>query len=129
MPKADGSILIDTKIDTKDVSSQMLRLENQMAKASRKASDLTEKMRQMEKLKIPTEEYKKLQGEIDALIEKGQKLSAQMKNTPKYEASASYKAADNALDRVIIRQDRLNQKMMEWREMGRGTNSSVYARM
>ncbi len=129
MPKVDGSILIDTKIDTKDVSSQMLRLENQMAKASRKASDLTEKMRQMEKLKIPTEEYKKLQGEIDALIEKGQKLSAQMKNTPKYEASASYKAADNALDRVIIRQDRLNQKMMEWREMGRGTNSSVYARM
>lgn len=129
MSDYDGSIKIDTKIDTKNVSSQMLRLENQITKASRKASDLTEKMRQMEKLKIPTEEYKKLQGEIDALIEKGQKLSAQMKNTPKYEASASYKAADNALDRVIIRQDRLNQKMMEWREMGRGTNSSVYARM
>lgn len=32
MPKADGSILIDTKIDTKDVSSQMLRLENRLSK-------------------------------------------------------------------------------------------------
>ena len=62
MPKADGSILIDTKIDTKDVSSQMLRLENQISKAARKASDLTEKMRKMEKQTIPTEAYKRLQG-------------------------------------------------------------------
>lgn len=65
MPKADGSILIDTKIDTKDVSSQMLRLENQISKAARKASDLTEKMREMEKQTIPTEAYKRLQGELE----------------------------------------------------------------
>ena len=48
MPQYDGSINIDTKIDTKNVSSQMLRLENQIAKASKKASDLTQKMREME---------------------------------------------------------------------------------
>ena len=48
MSDYDGSIKIDTKIDTKNVSSQMLRLENQITKASRKASDLTEKMRKMD---------------------------------------------------------------------------------
>ena len=58
MPQYDGSININTKIDTKNVSSQMLRLENQIAKASKKASDLTQKMREIENQKIPTEDYK-----------------------------------------------------------------------
>ena len=65
MPQYDGSININTKIDTKNVSSQMLRLENQIAKASKKASDLTQKMREMEKSKIPTEQYSGLQKTFD----------------------------------------------------------------
>lgn len=71
MSQYDGSIRINTKIDTKNVSSQMLRLENQISKASRKASDLTQKMREMESKKIPTEDYQNIS---DALLKSNQEL-------------------------------------------------------
>lgn len=88
MSDYDGSIKIDTKIDTKNVSSQMLRLENQMAKASRKASDLTEKMRQMENAKISTEDYKDITdalhrstAEFDKLLQKQEEMVARGKTS------------------------------------------------
>lgn len=88
MSDYDGSIKIDTKIDTKNVSSQMLRLENQMAKASRKASDLTEKMRQMENAKISAEDYKDITdalhrstAEFDKLLQKQEEMVARGKTS------------------------------------------------
>lgn len=88
MSDYDGSIKIDTKIDTKNVSSQMLRLENQITKASRKASDLTEKMRQMENAKIPTEDYKDITdalhrstAEFDKLLQKQEEMVARGKTS------------------------------------------------
>ena len=78
MSDYDGSIKIDTKIDTKNVSSQMLRLENQISKAAKKAADLTEKMRQMENQKAPTEEFKAVQEQIDDAQKKLDSLNAKM---------------------------------------------------
>lgn len=88
MSDYDGSIKIDTKIDTKNVSSQMLRLENQITKASRKASDLTEKMRKMENAKIPTEDYKDITdalhrstAEFDKLLQRQEEMVARGKTS------------------------------------------------
>lgn len=99
MSDYDGSIKIDTKIDTKNVSSQMLRLENQISKAARKASELTEKMRQMENAKIPTEDYKdisdalhKSTAEFDKLLQRQQEMIARGKTSG---------AAWDSLDRKI----------------------------
>ena len=78
MADYDGSIRINTQIDTKNASSQMLRLENQISKAARKASDLTEKMRQMENQKAPTEEFKAVQEQIDDAQKKLDSLNAKM---------------------------------------------------
>lgn len=61
----DGSVRFDTQINTKNASSQLLRLENQISKAARKASDLTEKMREMEKQTTPTDAYKNLQNDLE----------------------------------------------------------------
>ena len=90
MPQYDGSININTKIDTKNVSSQMLRLENQIAKASKKASDLTQKMREMESQKIPTEDYKDISDalhrsnqQFDKLLQKQQSMISSGKTTGK----------------------------------------------
>ena len=95
----DGSIKIDTKIDTKNVSSQMLRLENQISKAARKASELTDKMQQMENSKIPTEDYKdisdalhKSTAEFDKLLQRQQEMIARGKTSG---------AAWDSLDRKI----------------------------
>ena len=74
----DGSIRINTQIDTKNASSQMLRLENQISKAAKKAADLTEKMRQMENQKAPTEEFKAVQEQIDDAQKKLDSLNAKM---------------------------------------------------
>lgn len=99
MSDYDGSIKIDTKIDTKNVSSQMLRLENQISKAARKASELTEKMRQMENAKIQTEDYKyisdalhKSTAEFDKLLQRQQEMIARGKTSG---------AAWDSLDRKI----------------------------
>lgn len=129
MPQYDGSININTKIDTKNVSSQMLRLENQIAKASKKASDLTQKMREMEKNKIPTEQYSGLQKTFDELISKGKKLSEQIKGIEKYVPTQAYKNAETKLDSVSGKQDHLNHKMKEWVALGRSTNSISYKKM
>ena len=90
MPQYDGSININTKIDTKNVSSQMLRLENQIAKASKKASDLTQKMREMEKQKIPTDDYKDISDalhrsnqQFDKLLQKQQSMISSGKTSGK----------------------------------------------
>ena len=88
MPQYDGSIKIDTKIDTKNVSSQMLRLQNQISKASRKASNLTQKMREMEKQRIPTEEYKNISDalqrsthQFDKLLQRQQEMISRGKTS------------------------------------------------
>ncbi len=88
MSQYDGSIKIDTKIDTKNVSSQMLRLQNQISKASRKASDLTQKMREMEKQRIPTEEYKNISDalqrstyQFDKLLQRQQEMISRGKTS------------------------------------------------
>ena len=78
MADYDGSIRINTQIDTKNASSQMLRLENQISKAAKKAADLTEKMRQMENQKAPTEEFKAVQVQIDDAQKKLDSLNAKM---------------------------------------------------
>lgn len=99
MSDYDGSIKIDTKIDTKNVSSQMLRLQNQIAKVSQKAADLTEKMRQMENSKIPTEDYKNISDalhkstvEFDKLLQRQEEMVARGKTSG---------AAWDSLDRKI----------------------------
>lgn len=99
MSDYDGSIKIDTKIDTKNVSSQMLRLENQISKAAKKASDLTDKMRQMENSKIQTQDYKdisdalhKSTAEFDKLLQRQQEMIARGKTSG---------AAWDSLDRKI----------------------------
>ena len=88
MAEYDGHIRINTKIDTKNISSQMLRLENQIAKASRKAAYLTQKMREMESAKIPTEEYKNISdafhrsnAELDKLLQRQKEMVASGKTS------------------------------------------------
>lgn len=90
--RADGSIIIDAKINTEKASkqleqfgkrivinsekasSQMLQLENKIVKTADRISELTNKMQQMKDAKIPTEEYSKLQKELDSAVKKYEEL-------------------------------------------------------
>lgn len=74
----DGEIRIKTKIENADMSSQMMQLENRMEKTARKAQQLEDAMREMESRKIPTEEYKEVQTQIQKAQDKLSGLNDRM---------------------------------------------------
>lgn len=91
MADYDGSIRINTKIDTKDASSQLLSLWNQMQKTADKIASLRSKMDSLKDVKIPTEEYKSIQADIakaEKELEKLLEKQAQMQNEGKTSGSA-----------------------------------------
>ena len=65
MPKYDGSIRINTKIETKDLNSQMMRVSNAIKKDSAALDSLNRKMEEFSQKKIPTEKFAELQRELE----------------------------------------------------------------
>lgn len=104
MSDYDGSIKIDTKIDTKNVSSQMLCLQNQITQLSRKASALNDELRKMENAKVPTDEFKAVQKQID---DSQKKMSALTERMEKFQSvggktsSTAFKSMQYDLDQLI----------------------------
>ena len=125
----DGEIRIRTLIENGKASSQLLQLEARFQKLTSEAKNLADGMREIEQMKVPTEEYKNLQGQFDALVAKGKKLSEELKNTEKFVPSKPYLEAEKALDSVSAKQDRLRKKMEEWVALGKKTNSVSYKKM
>lgn len=125
----DGEIRIRTLIENGDASSSLLQLESRFQKLTRESQRLTDQMRQMERQKIPTDQYKDLQNIFDSLVANGRQLSEKLKNTEKYVPTRAYKEAEAALDRVSGRQAQLNHRMQEWVALGRNTDSVSYRKM
>lgn len=78
MPQYDGSIRINTQIETKNVTSQMMKVVNSIQKTEAEISRLQEKMREMERTDIPTAKYADLQKELSALIKEQGRLNEQL---------------------------------------------------
>lgn len=60
----DGEIRIRTLIDNGKASSQLLQLETKFQKLTSEAKKLTDGMREIERTKIPTDDYKAVQDQI-----------------------------------------------------------------
>lgn len=60
----DGSIRINTKIDSKEASAQLMKLENRIAKTADKIAGLRSKMDSLKNVKTPTKEYNSLEKEL-----------------------------------------------------------------
>lgn len=91
MAEYDGSIRINTQINTKNVSSQMMGLVNQIQKASDKVNSLRAKMDALKDVKIPTQQYKEIESDIAKAEKELQKLiekQAQMQNEGKDSGAA-----------------------------------------
>ena len=61
----DGEIRIRTLIENGDASSSLLQLESRFQKLTRESQRLTDQMRQMEQMRIPTEEYQQVQDQLN----------------------------------------------------------------
>lgn len=77
----DGSIKINTEINTKNVNSQMMSLENRIEKSSRKANKLKEELDKIGGSRVPTDEYKDFEytlardnAELEKLIQKQERF-------------------------------------------------------
>lgn len=83
----DGSIRINTQIDTKNASAQIMSLENRIAKTTDKMAALRAERDALRNTKIPTQEYseislqiEKAEAELNRLLEKQEQMQQEGKN-------------------------------------------------
>ncbi|MGN1177034.1 MAG: hypothetical protein ACI4S1_16440, partial [Roseburia sp.] len=62
---ADGSIRIETSIDTKGLQADLKRLEKSIEKSASEIESLRSKMNELGSAKIPTQEYEKLENSLE----------------------------------------------------------------
>lgn len=87
MAQYDGSIRINTEIDSKKASAQLMSLENRIVKTADRIAALRSKMDALKDVKTPTKEYeeiseqiKKAESEFDKLLEKQEKMQQEGKD-------------------------------------------------
>lgn len=66
----DGSIRIDTKINTEKASAQLMSLESRIKKTADKVAALRSKMDALKNVKVPTQEYTEIQSQIEKTSQK-----------------------------------------------------------
>lgn len=123
---ADGSLIFETKIDSKNLNKEIANLEN-------KASKLTEKMGELANKKLPTEEFIEIQKQIDEASKKLNKLtdkSLKLDNLDVKKQSKTWKSLQydiTATKRIL---DEANEEMKELKASGKdsilGKNTEEY---
>ena len=103
----DGSIRINTEIDTDKANSQMMSLENRMLKTAQKAKSLTTSMEKMKNVQVPTEKYARLSKQVEQLDGKMEQLNEKIK-----QAKANG-ASNNKIANLTAQAESASDKMME----------------
>lgn len=129
MAEYDGEIRIKTLIENGEASSKLMQMESQFQKIAREASNVSEKMRELAKAKIPTEEYKNLGKQFDSLVSKGQNLSEKLKETEKYTPSKQYKEATKQLEELRSKLSQVQNKQEKFLATGGNKKSRTYKAM
>lgn len=130
----DGSIRINTEIDTRDVNSQMLRLTNEIKKTTREITDLKEKMDSLAKSNVPTDEYKQMQAELKKAEEQADKLYGRLRVMEKSgdTTSAGYRRLTSQIKMADQQIDNLREGMAELEASGKafvpGNMTEEYAK-
>lgn len=129
MAEYDGEIRIKTLIENEEASSKLMQMESQFQKLAREANNVSEKMRELAKAKIPTEEYKNLGKQFDSLVSKGQNLSEKLKETEKYTPSKQYKEATKQLEELRSKLSQLQNRQEKFLATGGNKKSRTYKAM
>lgn len=129
MAEYDGEIRIKTLIENGEASSKLMQMESQFQKLASEASNVSEKMRELAKAKIPTEEYKNLGKQFDSLVSKGQNLSEKLKETEKYTPSKQYKEATKQLEELRSKLSQLQNRQEKFLATGGNKKSRTYKAM
>lgn len=131
----DGSIRINTEIDTRNVNSQMLRLINEIKRTSKEISDLKSKMDILAKTNVPTAEYKQMQTELQRAEAYADKLYGKLRVMEKSgdTTSAGYARLVNQIKIADQQVDSLREGVASLEASGKaytpGANTAEYAKM
>lgn len=135
MAEYDDSIRINTKIETKDVTSQMQKIVNSIRKSETEIQRLQARMNELANTKLPTSEYTKLQKELDATIKKYeqvkdtvdtfQKIGTDPKSTP-------FRMARDEAQELYMKIEDIRGAMFQLEDSGKafipGTATDEYAK-
>lgn len=88
MAQYDGSIRINTQINTSNLNSQVMRANETLRRLEGEASRLRDRLRELENTEIPTEEYADLssqlveaQNRLGQLVQRQQRMQAEGRNS------------------------------------------------
>ena len=109
MAEYDGSIRINTNIEAKNAEKELKRLESSISKTALKIASLRSKMDALKDVKIPTDEYKEIQNQIEATEKKINDLQASQEkflSTGGKDSSPTYKRMQYDIDELKASLDR-----------------------
>lgn len=136
MAQYDGSIRINTKIDSKDASAQMMTLENRIVKTADKVAGLRSKMDALKGAKIPTQEYAEIQRQIESAEKKIADLQVRQEKffeTGGKANSSAYKKMEYDLEELRNSLPYLQGELQDLVDTGKaftlGENTSEYANL
>lgn len=131
----DTEIRVNTKIDTKQATSQLLSLENRMLKAADKAGHLNQKMREMENVKTPGEEYLNLEKELSAANKELQQLINKQNSLEDIgiKTGAAWNSINEEVATAAIRVDEIKEKLYQLEKSGKaftlGSDTREYSKL
>lgn len=135
MPEYDGSIRINTKIETSGVTSQMMKVVNSIKKSEAEISRLRTRMMELEKTNIPTSGYEKLQKELDSTIRKYEELKGTVGTFEKIGAdskSTYFRMARDEAQELYMKIEDIRGAMFQLEESGKafvpGTSTDEYTK-
>lgn len=136
MAEYDGSIRINTKIDTANLPSQMQKIINSIKKAEGEVERLRAKMDALKNQKIPTQDYAQLQAELRKAEARADSLYGKLRVMEKSgvdRTSASYARLREQIAQADRYIDELRADMQDMESSGKaftlGGDSEEYAKM
>lgn len=132
----DGSIRINTEITVKGSEKELKHLEGSMTKTADKITSLRSKMDALKDVKIPTDEYKEIQNQIEATEKKINDLQARQEkfvSTGGKESSSTYQRMQYDIEELKASLPYLKSELQDLEETGKaftlGHDTEKYAQM
>lgn len=136
MAQVDGSIRIGTEITTKQAEKELKSLEGSIAKTAEKIASLRSKMDALKDTKLPTQEYKEIQNQIESTEKKINDLLAKQEKflaTGGKTTSSAYKKMEYDLEELKNSLPYLKSELQDLVESGNsftlGSDTEKYAQM
>jgi len=128
MGNYDGSIKMNTKIETKDLNSQMLSVANAIKKAEDEIVRLNARMDELKNKKIPTSEYTKLQKQLEDTQRKFNQVSDTVATFQKIGTDKSvmpFRQARDEAQELYMKVEEIRGAMFDLEESGKAFTSGM----